>query len=419
METANATVPNSVALENKKREQKFRKKDPKSWFNISKAISELHDTEKVAFLEKKYTDLYNEHRTLEAEHQEVMNNFQLLMKEKDHISNEFAKSMDIRTRLESVCRELQKRNKTIKEENALKLKLEEDRRKEVTSQFQRTLNDINTMMDENQVTNMKLQGDNQDMSTKIAELYKQFEARENDLKKLNKQMELEKQLAKATIAKAEYELQAEREVWKTEMQILQVELAKSESNCQVLEKTIQKLEEHISVYKNQYDNFEGTLTKSNKMFEDCKGEMIKMTKKIASLDKDAHNWKQRFENAAQTIIELTTDKHKQEIEVINTNKKFQQLQKLCRQLQLDRASYLKLLKANNIEPVSEIIDQEPTEAPDKSSKKEIELKYLQSELKFIQSQLNLVDKISNSGKPPTALPSSEEKTNETKSLGNS
>ncbi|KAK9890234.1 hypothetical protein WA026_010347 [Henosepilachna vigintioctopunctata] len=412
MESA-TSVPTSVALENKKREQKFRKKDPRSWYNISKSISELGDGDKVAFLEKKYTELYNEHRSLEVEHQDLISNFQLLMKEKDHISNEMAKSMDIRTRLESVCRELQKQNKSIKEENGLKLKLEEDRRKEVTTQFQRTLNDINTMMDENQEANMKLLGDNQDMAARIAELYGQFDARENDLQKLNKQMELEKQLAKATIAKHEYELQSEREVWKKEMQILRVELAKSESNCQVLEKTIQKLEEHINVYKNQYDNFEGTLTKSNKMFEDCKGEMIKMTKKIASLDKDALNWKQRFENAAQTIIELTTDKHKQEIESININKKFLQLQKLCRQLQLDRASYLKLLKANNIEPVSEIIDQEPVEVSEKSSKKEIELKYLQNELKFIQSQLNLVDKISNSPKTPSNPSATEEKLTET------
>ncbi|XP_045482231.1 alpha-taxilin [Harmonia axyridis] len=413
MET-NTQIPNSIVSENKRREQKYRKKDSRSWYNISKTLAELSDAEKVAVVEKKYIELYNELRTYEVEHQEVIAKYQLLSKEKDHISNELARSMDIRTRLESVCRELQKQNKTIKEENALKLKLEEDRRKEVTSQFQRTLNDINAMMDENQITNMKLQDDNLDMSVKIAELYKQFETRESDLKKLNKQMELEKQLAKATIAKAEYELKAERELWKKEVQYHQVELAKSKSDCQVLEKTIKKLEEHINVYKEQYDNFEGTLSKSNKMFEDCKDEMLKMTRKISTLDKDALNWKKRFENAAQTIVQLTTDKHQQEIENINTNKKLQQLQKLCRQLQLDRACYLKLLKANKIEPVSEIIEAEPADVPEKCSKKEIELKHLQSELKFIQSQLNLVDKISNSENTQTTTPVAAEKPNEAK-----
>lgn len=413
MET-NTQIPNSIVSENKRREQKYRKKDSRSWYNISKTLAELSDAEKVAVVEKKYIELYNELRSYEVEHQEVIAKYQLLSKEKDHISNELARSMDIRTRLESVCRELQKQNKTIKEENALKLKLEEDRRKEVTSQFQRTLNDINAMMDENQITNMKLQDDNLDMSVKIAELYKQFETRESDLKKLNKQMELEKQLAKATIAKAEYELKAERELWKKEVQYHQVELAKSKSDCQVLEKTIKKLEEHINVYKEQYDNFEGTLSKSNKMFEDCKDEMLKMTRKISTLDKDALNWKKRFENAAQTIVQLTTDKHQQEIENINTNKKLQQLQKLCRQLQLDRACYLKLLKANKIEPVSEIIEAEPADVPEKCSKKEIELKHLQSELKFIQSQLNLVDKISNSENTQTTTPVAAEKPNEAK-----
>lgn len=114
METNNSQIPNSLVSENKRREQKYRKKDPKSWYNVSKSIAELSDTEKLAVLEKKYIELYNEHRVYETEHQEVIAKFQLLSKEKDHISNELAKSIDIRTRLESVCRELQKQNKIIK-----------------------------------------------------------------------------------------------------------------------------------------------------------------------------------------------------------------------------------------------------------------------------------------------------------------
>lgn len=263
-------------------------------------------------------------------------------------------------------------------------------------------------MEENQVTNDKLQDDNLDMSMKISELYEQFESRESALKKLNKQMELERQLANAKIAKAQFEFEAEKEIWDKETQQLKLELANTKSDSLVLEKTIKALQEHVNVYKNQFENFEGALTRSNKMFTDCKGELLKMTRNIAVLNKETQDWKKRFENSAQTIVQLTNDKHQQELEVINTNKKLQQLQKLCRQLQLDRASYLKLLKANKIEPVSEIIEQEPAEVPEKSTKKEIELKHLQSELKFIQSQLNLVDKISNSENTPS------EKVNEDK-----
>lgn len=381
------------SLENNKREQKWRKKDPKSWVNIAKRLPGLTENEKLKCVEEKYNELYNETRVIENLNIDMVNKYEEVVNEIERVTTEYARSLDIRAKLENVCRELQKQNKEIKDETAMKLKLEEEKRKEVTNQLQKTLTEISSLMNENQAANIKLQDDNQDMSTKIASLYHQFDERENDIKKLNKQMELEKQLSKATVAKAELELQSEREIWKKEVQILQDSLVQKESICQVLEKTIQKLEENINVYKSQYENFEGTLIKSNKMFDDCKVEMIKMSKKIASLSKDAQNWKQRFENAAQTIIELTTDKHKQEIEVINVNKRFQQLQKLCRQLQLDRAAYLKLLKANGIEPVSEIIDQDGT-AP-KINKKELELEQLQNELKFIQTQLNLVDRISN------------------------
>jgi hypothetical protein len=57
-------------------------------------------------------------------------------KQHDQMQNEVNKAMLAKDKLESLCRELQKHNKQIKEENVNRLKEEEERRKEISTKFQ-------------------------------------------------------------------------------------------------------------------------------------------------------------------------------------------------------------------------------------------------------------------------------------------
>lgn len=57
-------------------------------------------------------------------------------KQKELIQNDYNKSLLAKDKLESLCRELQRHNKIIKEENLQRIKEEEEKRKDITSKFQ-------------------------------------------------------------------------------------------------------------------------------------------------------------------------------------------------------------------------------------------------------------------------------------------
>ncbi|XP_017775732.1 PREDICTED: beta-taxilin isoform X2 [Nicrophorus vespilloides] len=366
----------------KKREDKIRRRDTKALENILKSINHLVEAEKFIILKGKYTDLYDEYRTLQNSLTATEKKYIVLQREKDQLQSEHSKSILARSRLENLCREFQKQNKLIKEENVAKIR-EEESRKEVTQKFQNTLTELSSVMMENNEKNMKLRDDNIDMANKIATLCQQFSKGEEELARMSKQMSLEKQLSEATVAKAQFELKAERELWNKESEILKKKLQKSEETCTHLQSNIKDLESHLQVYTGKYEEFETTISKSNQVFDNCKTEMTKMTKQNSLLEKELKQWKVRFEKKCKLAMDMTASKNAQEMEF---GKKTEQLQKLCRQLQVDRTAYLKLLKANNIEPSTQVYVEPTPPPPHEPTQKEQKLELLKNTLKILQGQ---------------------------------
>ena len=59
-----------------------------------------------------------------------------MIREKDQLQNEHSKAVLAKSKLESLCRELQRHNKLVKEESSARAKEEEEKRKQVTTRFQ-------------------------------------------------------------------------------------------------------------------------------------------------------------------------------------------------------------------------------------------------------------------------------------------
>lgn len=281
----------------------------------------------------------------------------------------------------------------MQEENIAKIKEEEERRKEVSVKFADKLADINNMMDENKEQSDKLRDENLKMTAKLADLYGQFQKREEDVAKMSHQIELERQFSQATLAKMELEIMAEKEMHAKEQALMKSNLEKSEANCRVLLDTVKNLQEHIDIYKTQYEDFETTMSKSNKVFDNFKSEMSLMTKQATSLEKESQSWRAKWQDSMKAVLELTEMKRNQDILIQSSDKKIEQLQKLCRQLQVDRASFLKLLKAHGIEPSAQGIKESSPEetgkreAAPKMTSKEKELVLLKDNLKAVQEAL--------------------------------
>lgn len=60
----------------------------------------------------------------------------------------------------------------------LKIREEEEKRKEVSAKFQATMNEITTLMQQNNDNNMKLRDDNIDMTSKLKSICEQYEVRQ-------------------------------------------------------------------------------------------------------------------------------------------------------------------------------------------------------------------------------------------------
>ncbi|XP_063928146.1 alpha-taxilin isoform X2 [Zophobas morio] len=399
----------------KKQEDKYRKKDPKSWENIIKFIASMEDSAKFLYIETKYKELYNEDRQLNVVYQQLVRQNAALQKEMDHNQTELAKSIVARARLENLCRELQKQNKQIKEENMAKIKEEEERRKEVSLKFADKLNDINSMMEDNKEKSDKLREENLKMTAKLADLYAQFQKREEDISKMSQQLELERQFSQATLTKMELEIKAEKELHLQEQTLMKGNLEKSEANCAVLLSTVKGLQDHIDVYKHQYEDFESTMSKSTKVFDNFKFEIANMTKQVNHLEEECLSWKQKFQQSMKALVEMSEQKKGQDAHLRSVDKKIEQLNKLCRQLQSDRSSYLKLLKTHGIEPPPSAIPKGkpadnvvPKTSTADMTEKEKELEALKENLKAVQDELTRlnVDEIEKS--EPTKTDSSSQ-----------
>ena len=102
----------------------------------------------------------------------------------------------------------------------LRIKEEEERRKEVATKFQTTLSEVSTLLQQNNEKNNKLREENSEMAVKLQMLCDQYTLREQHLDKLGKQYDIERQLNEARLAKTRMEAAEDKEKMLREKQNL-------------------------------------------------------------------------------------------------------------------------------------------------------------------------------------------------------
>lgn len=102
----------------------------------------------------------------------------------------------------------------------LRIREEEEQRKEVSQKFQTTLAEVSTLLQQNNDKNQKLREENREMATKLQMLCDQYSLREQHLEKLGKQYEIERQLNEAKLAKIRMDSAEYKEHMLKEKQLL-------------------------------------------------------------------------------------------------------------------------------------------------------------------------------------------------------
>lgn len=291
------------------------------------------DEEKIKKLAHKLCESTDHQRILESQMRNQEKMIAQLIKEKENFQSEHSRTLLGRSRLESLCRELQRQNRSVKEEALSKIKEEEDKRREVASKFQATLNEVLSVVQENQGRNDQLKAENLDLLDKLKAILSHYELWEASVQKLIQQKDLEVKLLTAKMAHNNELVNQERDRSANEKEILFNKITDLQEKAVLMDNTEAHLKEEISAYKCKYDEFQKVLTKSNDTFSQFKKDMDKMSKQMKKLDRETLNWKSKFESCNRELLTVSQEKITREKELIIALGKIETLQKLCRALQ--------------------------------------------------------------------------------------
>ncbi|XP_059536663.1 gamma-taxilin-like isoform X8 [Myotis daubentonii] len=253
--------------------------------------------EKLAALCKKYADLLEESWNVQKQMKVLQKKQSQIVKEKVHLQSEHNKAVLARSKLESLCRELQRYNKTLKEENMQQAREEEESRKKATSHFQFTLNEIQTQLEQHDIHNTKLRQENIELGEKLKRLIEQYTLREELLKEATEsrykyeEMKHQEVQLKQQMTKKIKKLEKEMIIWRT----------KWESNNKVL---LQMAEEK-TIRDKEYKSSQMKLGRLEKLFRALQMERNELNEKVEVL-KEQVSVKEADVDLATAVIKPCT-----------------------------------------------------------------------------------------------------------------
>ncbi|KAM5181751.1 gamma-taxilin [Mantella aurantiaca] len=292
--------------------------------------------EKLAALCKKYADLLEESRNFQKQMKILQKKQSQVIKEKVHLQSEHSKAILARSKLESLCRELQRHNKTLKEDNLHQAREYEEERKEATAHFQMTLNEIQAQMEQHDVYNAKLRQENAELGDKLKKLIEQYALREEHIDKVFKHKELQQQLIDAKLQQTAQLMKEAEERHQREREFLLNEATETRQKFEELKQQETQLKQQLSLYMDKFEEFQTTMAKSNELFTTFRQEMEKMTKKIKKLEKETIIWRTKWENNNKALLQMAEEKTVRDKTHKALQVKLERLEKLCRALQTER-----------------------------------------------------------------------------------
>ncbi|KAL6485976.1 hypothetical protein MHYP_G00053680 [Metynnis hypsauchen] len=317
--------------------------------------------EKVEMVLKKYAELLQEQKAEQQQLKLLQRREGLLVKQRDQLQLEHSRAILARGKLETLCRELHRHNRTLKEDMVQRCREDEKKRIEVTTHFQSTLVDIQAQIEHHSNRNNKLCQENSELADKLKAIIEQYEQREESLEKIFKQRDLQQKLADAKLEEANLRLKEAEEKHNREKEYLLKEAIDKTKKCytmkqQELQMKKQLLthaaewklqakelkEQHtvmqaqLVLYSQKFDEFQATLAKSNEVYATFKQEMDKMTKKMKKLEKESNAWKIRFESCSKALTDMIEERSEKGKELELFTLKIAKLETLCRALQEER-----------------------------------------------------------------------------------
>lgn len=292
--------------------------------DLLQQVSKMDNMQKIDHLTKRSSELLADMRRLERENQKNKRRGDNLQKERDTNRTELSKTVGLKEKLEKLCRELQRDNNKMKNEN---------------KEHQTTQKRNNLAWDEKYATLLsKLEGYQEEKDTprkqvvdmEVDELFRvrfksfieQYELRELHFHSLMRTKELEVQYHMARYEREKKNAEAES----TKARHLQAQV-------QAFTKTETELRNQLNVYVDKFKQVEDTLNNSNDLFLSFRKEMEDMSKKGKRLEKENEALKRQKEATATNIIRMAEERQEWKKKTEAAEKKTEKLMSIIQQMQ--------------------------------------------------------------------------------------
>ncbi|PTB69465.1 hypothetical protein BBK36DRAFT_1134214 [Trichoderma citrinoviride] len=292
--------------------------------DLLQQVSKMDDMQKIEHLMKRSSELLADMRRLERENQKNKKRGDALQKERDASRTELSKTVGLKEKLEKLCRELQRDNNKMKNEN-----------KELQSTQKRN----NTAWDEKFASLLsKLEGYQEEKDTpkkqvvdmEMDELFRvrfksfieQYELRELHFHSLMRTKELEVQYHLSRHDREKKNAEAEA----TKARHLQAQV-------HAFTKTETELRNQLNVYVDKFKQVEDTLNNSNDLFLSFRKEMEDMSKKGKRLEKENEALKRQKEATTANIIHMAEERQEWKRKIEAAEKKNEKLMSIIQQMQ--------------------------------------------------------------------------------------
>lgn len=292
------------------------------------------ESEKVKLLERKFLEKVHQCNTADRKVDNLQRSLEVAQRDKDNLTNELSRTNAVKSKLETLCKELQKQNKNVLEQSKQISTDEQRKRQELSEKFSETIKDVQNKIANHDEERVKQDQENIKLREQLQSFINQYEVRDKHFEHQLKAKDLECQLAEAKLRQAE-EL--------SNKAIERADLYRQQALGLAEREVV--LKEQINTYSEKFKELQETLTKSNEVFTSFKKDSDKMQKRIKASEKERLTAEKLAQKSIKELQEVNERHEALKKEAADNKKKKERMETLCRTLTQERADLKDKLRA--------------------------------------------------------------------------
>ncbi|KAL3072696.1 hypothetical protein niasHS_017670 [Heterodera schachtii] len=316
----------------------FEKAREKQRRKIGEALSGLKADDQVEFLISRLAEAELRGAEEKKESERLRRENGKLNTKLSSVEKLLSKTEVAKSKMEQLCRELNKAHREEKEQNQLRCKQMQNVHADTVESFKKSLAEIQLSVEEKREHNKRvadveklsehLNQLTSDYETRLAELKKLYDERESNLGVIAKTKDSELDTLHLQIGEMQKRVQ---QVFGENVE-LKKELLSSEDRVKKSIESEIGMRKLLDDYSEKYSELTKSLSLSNSSFDKVKDQMGKMNSKLIKMESEVRKWKNQAEDNARRVSALSDEKVEIERNLSLKDRQLVQLQELCRVL---------------------------------------------------------------------------------------